>query len=115
MQKRSDQMGRRRLRVRVFCYATMVCVVTNLVAISATQIHAQTFVGYSCDDGTAVSAAFFKGEPMRMQVDGKALTLPQRLSGSGARYAKAGVSFWVKGQEARLKRPKRKATSCKAQ
>ena len=76
---------------------------------------AQTFVSYTCADGTNVSAAFFKGERgMRMQLDGKALSLPQRLAVSGARYAKSGVSFWIKGQEATLKRPKKKATLCKA-
>jgi membrane-bound inhibitor of C-type lysozyme len=50
-----------------------------------------------------------------MQLSGKALALPQRLAASGARYAKGGVSFWIKGQQATLKQPKRKATICHAQ
>lgn len=78
--------------------------------------HAQIFVGYTCADGSNISAAFYKGERrMHMQLDGRSHVLPQRLSGSGARYAKSGVSFWIKGQEATLKRPKKKSTLCKAQ
>lgn len=88
-----------------------------LVVLCATAAQAQViFVSYVCADGTPVSAAFYKGDKrMRLQFDGHAYALPQRLSGSGARYAKSGVSFWIKGQEATLKRPKRKATLCKAQ
>lgn len=77
---------------------------------------AQTFVRYLCDDGTPVVAAFFKNDKTaRIQLDGKALALPQRLSADGGRYAKGGVSFWIKGQQATLKRPKKKATICKVQ
>jgi membrane-bound inhibitor of C-type lysozyme len=80
----------------------------------ATASSAQSFVSYICADGTRISAVFFKGErSMRMQLDGRALSLPQRLAASGARYAKGGVSFWIKGQEATLKRPRQKATLCK--
>jgi membrane-bound inhibitor of C-type lysozyme len=88
-----------------------------LLVLSATAAQAQViFVSYECADGTPVSAAFYKGDNrMRLQFDGHAYALPQRLSASGARYAKSGVSFWIKGQEATLKRPKRKATLCKAQ
>lgn len=88
-----------------------------LLVLCATVAHAQViFVSYQCADGTPVSAAFYKGDNrMRLQFDGHAFALPQRLSASGARYAKSGVSFWIKGQEATLKRPKRKATLCKAQ
>jgi membrane-bound inhibitor of C-type lysozyme len=88
-----------------------------LLSLFAASAQAQsTFVSYTCADGANVSAAFFKGDNrMRMQLDGKSYALPQRLSASGARYAKSGVSFWIKGQEATLKRPKAPATLCKAQ
>lgn len=77
---------------------------------------AQTFVSYGCVDGSHVSVAFFKGDNrIRMQLDGKALALPKRVALSGARYAKSGVSFWIKGQDATLKRPKKKATLCRVQ
>jgi membrane-bound inhibitor of C-type lysozyme len=84
--------------------------------LAVTPASAQKFVNYVCDDGTPLTAAFFPGDrAMRMQLSGKALALPQRLAASGARYAKGGVSFWIKGQEATLKQPKRKATTCRAQ
>lgn len=88
-----------------------------LPVLWALPAHAQViFVSYTCADGTPVSAAFYRGDNrMRLQFDGHAYALPKRLSASGARYAKSGVSFWIKGQEATLKRPKRKATLCKAQ
>ncbi|MET0278712.1 MAG: MliC family protein [Pseudorhodoplanes sp.] len=76
----------------------------------------QIFASYVCDDGTAISAVFFpKEKNLRMQMSGRSYSLPQRLSADGGRYAKAGVSFWVKGQQATLKRPKTKTTICRAQ
>lgn len=88
-----------------------------LLVLWATAAHAQVnFVNYQCADGTQAVAAFYTGDNrVRLQVDGQAHTLPQRLSASGARYSKRGVSLWVKGQDATLKRPKTKATLCKAQ
>lgn len=90
---------------------------TACFALLAASASAQVaFVNYQCADGTQAVAAFYKDDNrVRLQVDGQAHTLPQRLSASGARYSKSGVSLWVKGQEATLKRPKAKATLCKAQ
>jgi membrane-bound inhibitor of C-type lysozyme len=87
-----------------------------LLVLCATAVHAQViFVSYGCADGTQISAAFYKGDNRaRLQFDGHVYALPQRLSASGARYARSGVSFWIKGQEATLRRPKVKATLCKA-
>lgn len=83
--------------------------------LCANAAYAQVnFVNYQCADGTQAVAAFYKGDKrLRLQFDGHAHSLPQRLSGSGARYAKSGVSFWIKGQDATLRRPKKKTTQCK--
>jgi membrane-bound inhibitor of C-type lysozyme len=88
-----------------------------LLTLVATSAHAQaTFVNYQCADGTQALAALYKGDNrMRLQVDGHVYTLPKRLSVSGARYSRNGVSLRVKGQEATLKRPKTKSTLCSAQ
>ena len=70
----------------------------------------QTTVVWCDFDGTFVRVntmrGFRKEKNMRMQMSGKSYSLPQRLSADGGRYAKSGVSFWVKGQQATLKRPK---------
>ena len=88
-----------------------------LLVLCATAAHAQViFVNYQCADGTQAVAALYKGDNrLRLQLDGHSYTLPKRLSASGARYSKSGVSLLIKGQEATLKRPKTKATLCKAQ
>ena len=91
-------------------------IATATLLMSSAPAHAQTFVHYMCEDGTPVVAAFFpQDKRARIQVDGKSLTLPQRLSADGGRYARRGVSFWIKGQQATLKRPKTKPTICKVQ
>ncbi len=83
---------------------------------SGVVAHAQTFASYLCADGTNVTSALFQGDKrIRLQFDGHTYALPKRLAPLGTRYAKSGVSFWIRDQEARLKRPKRKATLCKAQ
>jgi membrane-bound inhibitor of C-type lysozyme len=74
---------------------------------------AQKFYNYTCADGSQFIAAFLpQSKSAYVQLDGKAMTLPQRLAASGARYAKSGVTFWIKGNEAQLKRPKKKWTQC---
>ena len=82
--------------------------------ISISPSDAQTYLQYGCEDGAQLSVAFVeKSRSAHIQLDGKSIILPQTLSASGARYAKAGVSFWIKGDDAQLKRPKRKWTQCK--
>jgi len=90
----------------------LVCLALVIVCVSRSS--AQTFVQYRCDDGAQFSAMFPEKERRAfLQLDGKPLSLPQRLSASGARYKKGGVTFWIKGNEAQLKRPKSKWTQCK--
>ena len=94
----------------------MISTVMSLSMIAAASSQQQIFVSYLCDDGTPLSVVFFpKEKNMRMQMSGRAFSLPQRLSASGARYAKGGVSFWVKGQQATLKRRKVASTICRVQ
>lgn len=79
----------------------------------ASPANAQKFFNYACADGSQFIAAFFpQSKSAYLQLDGKAMTLPQRLSASGARYAKSGVTFWIKGNTAQLKRPKKQWTRC---
>ena len=93
-----------------------VSTILSLSLISAASSQEQIFATYSCDDGTLLSVVFFpKEKNLRMQMSGRSYSLPQRLSADGGRYAKSGVSFWIKGQQATLKRPKTKPTVCRAQ
>lgn len=75
----------------------------------------QTFVNHRCADGTPLAAAFVDGErAARVQLDGKSMTLQQRISASGARFAKSGVTFWINGQSAMLKRRGQRWIDCVA-
>jgi membrane-bound inhibitor of C-type lysozyme len=92
----------------------LTCLALIVLLVFASPASAQTFLQYRCEDGAQVSVAFIeKDRRAFMQLDGKSLTLSQRLSASGARYAKGGVRFWIKGNGAQLKRPKSKWTQCK--
>ena len=62
---------------------------------------------FACDSGKSVDAAFSNGTASRVDLklsDGRALSLPQTRSGSGARYASPDdhVVFWNRGDTAFL-------------
>lgn len=81
----------------------ILCCATALLPISA---HAQTFASYQCNDGAQFAAAFYEGS-VALQLDGKALLLPQRVALPGnVRYSKSGVSISIKrrGQSLTLRR-----------
>ena len=57
---------------------------------------------FACADGRSVLATF-RDERADLKIDGRAASLPQTVSGSGARYeAEDGTLFWNKGDEAQL-------------
>lgn len=85
------------------------------VVIGLSPASAQTFANYRCGDGKPLAAAFFPGErAVRVQLDGKSMTLKQRISASGARFSKSGITFWIKGQSAMLKRRGQGWIECQA-
>jgi membrane-bound inhibitor of C-type lysozyme len=74
---------------------------------------AQTFSWYRCHDGSEFIAAFYEGDTRaHLQLDGKAVTLPKRISVSGSRYAKGGITLRMTKDATTLKRGKR-LTECK--
>jgi membrane-bound inhibitor of C-type lysozyme len=84
------------------------------IVIGQTPAVAQTFITYSCLDGSEFVAAFFAGErTAHLQLDGKAMSLPQRLSLSGTRYAKGDITLRITKTVTTLKRGKR-STECTA-
>lgn len=69
--------------------------------VAATTIQAR----FACNAGKSVNAEFINGAQSSVKLtlsDGRALSLPQATSGSGARYANANESivFWNKGDTA---------------
>jgi membrane-bound inhibitor of C-type lysozyme len=57
---------------------------------------AQTLVTYSCLDGSEFVAAFFAGDrSAHLQLDGKAISLPRRVSLSGTRYSKGDITLRI--------------------
>jgi membrane-bound inhibitor of C-type lysozyme len=75
---------------------------------------AQTLVTYSCVDGSEFVVGFFAGErSAHVQLDGKAILLPRRVSLSGTRYAKGDITLRIAKGVTTLTRGKR-STECAA-
>src|SRR5215510_13249519 len=70
------------------------------------------FSTYRCRDGSEFVAAFYEGDKRaHLQLDGKALTLPKRVSVSGSRYAKGDITLRITKTATTLKRGRR-LTEC---
>ncbi len=89
----------------------------TVVLLAASPAHAQTFATFACADGTVIPVQFFDlPRSASVQIDGKALILPQRLfSMSGARYSKAGITLHISRKSITLKRKGQRAVPCVAQ
>jgi membrane-bound inhibitor of C-type lysozyme len=75
---------------------------------------AQSISLYQCADGLQFALAFYEADShAHMQLNGKALSLPKRLSLSGSRYSAGGVTLRIDKDTTTLKRPREPATSCK--
>ena len=62
-------------------------------------------IAFSCAAGKQIDAVFYPGDDTRVDLklsDGRSLSVPHALSGSGARYATADgrFVFWNKGNTA---------------
>ena len=73
-----------------------------------------TFRNYRCADGTQFIVGFFQYDSRaHLQLDGKAVTLAKRLTLSGSRYSRGGVTLKItKAGLATLKHARRPATAC---
>ncbi len=97
--------------VRILSITGLVSACLCSPALAAT---AQRTFTYRCEDGTALTATFvnlIRAQAVRLSINGKTLVLPQRRSGSGARFAGQGTIFWIKGRGAMLMRAG-KTTNC---
>ena len=65
--------------------------------VPAVSAQAQTYYHYECADGAAFDVALYPdGKAAYLQVDGKSLQLPKRLSLTSQRFAQNGVTFAMK-------------------
>jgi membrane-bound inhibitor of C-type lysozyme len=86
--------------------------VAMAVVIAQPPVLAQTFLTYSCHDGSESVVAFFLGDRFAyLQLDGKAMSLPRRLSMSGMRYAKGDITLRITKSITTLTRGRR-STEC---
>jgi membrane-bound inhibitor of C-type lysozyme len=84
----------------------------NLPAIAAAGMlalvapaHAQTYYSYRCENGARFELALFPNiNAAYIQLDGKALSLPKFVSITGTRYRKGGITVWLRGERATLRR-----------
>src|SRR4029077_7203465 len=82
------------------------------ILIGQLPVSAQTFRTYRCYDGSPFIFALFVGDKRpHLQLDGRAVTLPKRISLSGPRYAKGDISLKITKAGITLKRGKQ-STEC---
>jgi membrane-bound inhibitor of C-type lysozyme len=80
-------------------------VVIAVAALLALPVLAETPVAeaaFKCKGGKSIDATFYADSVALKLSDGRSMTLPQAMSGSGARYATKDESFvfWNKGDTA---------------
>ena len=75
------------------------------IVTSQQPVAAQTFLTYHCRNGLEFVVAFFEGDRFaHLQIDGKAVALPRRLSISGSRYSKGDITLRITKTVTTLKR-----------
>ncbi len=82
------------------------------IIFGQSPVSAQTFRTYRCYDGSQFVLAIYQGDKRaHLQLDGKAITLPKRISLSGSRYARGNITLRITESAATLKRGKQ-STEC---
>jgi membrane-bound inhibitor of C-type lysozyme len=83
------------------------------VAVVSSPALAQTFQSYHCADGTQFLVGFFQNDSRAfLQIDGRAVTLPRRLTLSGSRYSGGGVTLKITKIGTTVRHAKRPTTAC---
>jgi membrane-bound inhibitor of C-type lysozyme len=77
----------------------------TLLAFASTAAVAEDVIAtvkYACADSKTIDATYYADKVEIVLSDGRDMTLPQTMSGSGIRYANADESFvfWSKGNTA---------------
>ena len=83
-------------------------------ATLASPAAADNIVLYQCADGSQFALAFYEADThAHIQLNGKAISLPKRLSLSGARYSAGGITLRIGKGGTTLKHPGLPLTTCK--
>jgi membrane-bound inhibitor of C-type lysozyme len=72
------------------------------VAGCATAASPAGSFSYACDAGKAFTAAFTASDRVTVTAGGRAVSMPQVMSGSGARFSDGQATYWSKGRTATL-------------
>jgi membrane-bound inhibitor of C-type lysozyme len=76
--------------MKIFALTILICVAAFVI----TPAFAQTFRTYHCADGTQFIVGFYPYDTSAyVQIDGREITLPPRLTWSGRRYSAADVTL----------------------
>jgi membrane-bound inhibitor of C-type lysozyme len=97
--------GNEAMRRTITAVPAMAVLVATIFGFSLTTARAEdpiSTVDYACKDGKTIKAAFYSDKVDLVLSDGRKMTLPQTMSGSGIRYANGDESivFWSKGKGA---------------
>jgi putative lipoprotein len=79
---------------------------------TAAEHQAPQVFTFNCESSYAFTVQF-EGDTAILTLPDRTLRLPQVLSGSGARYSDGNVTFWNKGDTARLELGDRVYESCR--
>jgi membrane-bound inhibitor of C-type lysozyme len=93
---------RSRVMSRVCATAACARLATVCLVTGATADEPVSEVKYACADDKSIEATYYSDKVELSLSDGRTMTLPQTVSGSGIRYADADESFvfWSKGNTA---------------
>jgi membrane-bound inhibitor of C-type lysozyme len=96
---RRNEAARRRRGIAAIGLAAATLVAATAMARAEEPTGRATF---ACKDGKSIEATFYSDKVDLKLSDGRTMTLPQTMSGSGIRYANADetVVFWSKGNTA---------------
>jgi membrane-bound inhibitor of C-type lysozyme len=89
------------LMVALFGGASEIAVAQSAPALAADAVIGP--VTFLCDDSSEIEATFDNApDPATVKLvrGDQKFTLPQAMSGSGARYVGDGIEFWNKGDDA---------------
>src|SRR5437764_478020 len=95
-------------------WGRVIAVAVAGMTLTASPTPSETISVYQCADGSQFALAFYDQDTYaHIQLNGKALSLPKRLSLSGARYSASGVTLRIAKDGTTLKHPDAPVTTCK--